>query len=166
MVADESIDFVFSFDSLVHVEADVIAGYLRQLAGKLKPNGIGFIHHSNLGQFGSALARAEKIPRRLRRFMVDRSLLSPTHWRARSMTAKRFEADCHLADLQCLAQELVNWGTDGLLIDCFSVFTRRQSIWSRPNRVVENPGFMTEAHAIRLLAPLYAAKSFESQSAA
>jgi cyclopropane fatty-acyl-phospholipid synthase-like methyltransferase len=39
-------DFVFSFDSLVHVESDVIENYLTQLAKKLKPNGIGFIHHS------------------------------------------------------------------------------------------------------------------------
>ena len=55
MVADESIDFAFSFDSLVHAEADVIGAYLEQLARKLKTDGIGFIHHSNLGQYGPAL---------------------------------------------------------------------------------------------------------------
>ncbi|MBA2524584.1 MAG: class I SAM-dependent methyltransferase, partial [Pyrinomonadaceae bacterium] len=32
MIADQSIDFVFSYDSLVHVEADVIEAYLSQLA--------------------------------------------------------------------------------------------------------------------------------------
>src|SRR5207248_6740177 len=46
MIADRSIDFVFSFDSLVHAEADVIAAYLGQLARKLAPNGAGFFHHS------------------------------------------------------------------------------------------------------------------------
>ena len=164
MVADESIDFAFSFDSLVHAEADVIGAYLEQLARKLKPDGIGFIHHSNLGQYGPALARAAKIPRRLRRFLVDRPLLGPTHWRAPSMTAKQFEDRCDRAGLQCVGQELVNWGTDGLLIDCFSLFARRESSWSRPNRVIENPGFMKEAHATRMLAPLYAATGFEGRS--
>ena len=41
MVADRSIDFVFSFDSLVHADADVIEDYLRQLGRKLTPNGVG-----------------------------------------------------------------------------------------------------------------------------
>lgn len=51
IVDDQSIDFVFSFDSLVHSEADVIEKYLEQLSRKLKPNGIGFIHHSNLAHY-------------------------------------------------------------------------------------------------------------------
>src|SRR5437879_6478092 len=49
MIPDGSLDFVFSFDSLVHAEADVIAAYIRQLAKKLAPNGVGFLHHSNIG---------------------------------------------------------------------------------------------------------------------
>ena len=34
MIAEKSIDFVFSFDSLAHAEADVIEAYLVQLATK------------------------------------------------------------------------------------------------------------------------------------
>jgi hypothetical protein len=41
-VADGSVDLIFSFDSLVHVEADVMLAYLEQLAHKLTPHGIGF----------------------------------------------------------------------------------------------------------------------------
>ncbi len=48
-IQDESIDFAFSFDSLVHAESDVIQAYLEQLGKKLKPDGVGFIHHSNIG---------------------------------------------------------------------------------------------------------------------
>ena len=51
MVPDGSIDLVFSFDSLVHVEADVMESYIHELARKLKPNGVGFIHHSNLKSY-------------------------------------------------------------------------------------------------------------------
>ena len=50
-IEDGSIDFVFSFDSLVHAEADVVEAYLAQLERKLRPGGVGFIHHSNLGEF-------------------------------------------------------------------------------------------------------------------
>ena len=43
---DGSFDFVFSFDSLVHVEIDVLESYIPQLVKKLTPNGVGFLHHS------------------------------------------------------------------------------------------------------------------------
>jgi SAM-dependent methyltransferase len=49
-VADNSIDFAFSYDSLVHAEIDVLEAYLRELSKKLRPDGIVFIHHSNLGE--------------------------------------------------------------------------------------------------------------------
>ena len=39
MVEDGSVDFAFSFDSLVHAEADVLEAYLGQLARKLSPDG-------------------------------------------------------------------------------------------------------------------------------
>lgn len=51
-MADDSIDLAFSFDSLVHAEQDVLAGYLSVFATKLKPGGTAVLHHSNLGQFG------------------------------------------------------------------------------------------------------------------
>src|SRR5207253_469039 len=62
MIADNSIDFVFSFDSLVHAEADVLEAYLSQLAKKLKPNGVGFIHHSNLGMYSELIAKTRQTP--------------------------------------------------------------------------------------------------------
>ena len=48
VVPDDSIDFAFSFDSLVHVEIEVIEAYLGELSRKLSPSGIAFLHHSNL----------------------------------------------------------------------------------------------------------------------
>lgn len=51
MVADSSVDFAFSFDSLVYVEAEVLKGYLTELARVLKPDGVAFLHHSNLGAY-------------------------------------------------------------------------------------------------------------------
>src|SRR5262245_39597005 len=42
-VPDNSIDFAFSFDSLVHAEIEIIDTYLRELSRKLAPNGVAFI---------------------------------------------------------------------------------------------------------------------------
>ena len=144
-IPDQSIDFAFSFDSLVHAEADVIEAYLHQLARKLKPNGIGFIHHSNIGAYTDP-ATGE----------LRSGLLNP-HWRAKSMSARAFEKYCEAANLQCTNQEIINWGTEELS-DAFSVFTRKESVSSRANRVLENPDFMTEAHLIRKLSPLYSVR--------
>jgi 2-polyprenyl-3-methyl-5-hydroxy-6-metoxy-1,4-benzoquinol methylase len=164
MIQDNSIDFVFSFDSLVHAESDVLRIYLNQLAKKLKPNGVGFIHHSNLGEYQQILSLIERFPTELRNLAINKSFLSHTHFRAASMTAKLFEVYCDKAGLKCISQELVNWGTDGLLIDCFSLFTPRNSLLSRPNRIIENTDFMKEAFLIKRLSDHYSVKSFQSKS--
>jgi SAM-dependent methyltransferase len=159
MVADKSFDFVFSFDSLVHVESDVMENYLVQLAKKLRPNGIGFIHHSNIGRYPvSRFSPSEKIPGRIRAFLIRRGYYDHHHWRAFSMTAERFERHCQQAGLQCIGQEIVNWSSTRL-IDCLSLFTPTGSDWSRENRVVRNPDFMVAARMTKRIAPLYSAGS-------
>jgi hypothetical protein len=45
MVADGSIEFAVSSDSLVHAEADVLESYASKLARVLNPSGVAFIHH-------------------------------------------------------------------------------------------------------------------------
>ena len=48
MVPDGSVDLAFSFDSLVHVEMDVIDAYVGRIMSKLADRGVAFIHHSNV----------------------------------------------------------------------------------------------------------------------
>jgi 2-polyprenyl-3-methyl-5-hydroxy-6-metoxy-1,4-benzoquinol methylase len=159
MIPDGSIDFVFSFDSLVHAEADVLETYLAQLATKLKPNGIGFIHHSNLGQYQPLLSLIEQIPSAIRSEIVNKALLEPTRWRAGSMTASLFRNYCDEVGLECIGQELVNWENEGLLIDSFSLFTPKNSIWSRNTHIIENLEFMQEAAAIKQRLHVYSIDS-------
>lgn len=154
MVPDGSIDFVFSFDSLVHAEADVMQAYLNQLSKKLKSTGVGFVHHSNIGAYRGFFSMIEKIPSGLRDRLIQRGFLDRTHWRAFSITGRLFEKFCEQAGLQCVSQELVNWGTKRL-IDCFSVFTLKTSARVRPNVVIENPDFMKEARMIRRWSRVY-----------
>jgi ubiquinone/menaquinone biosynthesis C-methylase UbiE len=155
MVEDESVDFAFSFDSLVHVEEDVVAAYLRELSGKLKPDGAGFVHHSNAGRYGRYFGAIRSIwPTRLRQLLVDSHVVEHDEWRALSMTAERFDAACRAAGLQCITQELVNWNTRRL-IDCLSTFAKADSKWSRTPLVVENGEFMAEARQVKRRAALY-----------
>src|SRR5207248_3198835 len=60
MIPDASVDFVFSFDSFIHVRREIVEAYLSELGRTLKIGGKGFIHHSNLGAYADSLS--ERIP--------------------------------------------------------------------------------------------------------
>ncbi|MFN7926785.1 MAG: hypothetical protein U0Y68_02375 [Blastocatellia bacterium] len=75
--------------------------------------------------------------------------------RATSMTARRFVEYAEAAGLQCIGQEIVNWGKGRRLIDCFSLFAPQQSKWTRPNRILKNPAFMQEARVVQQRAQQY-----------
>lgn len=45
-LADNSVDFIWSFDSFVHMPADVILSYLQEAARVLQPGGAITIHHA------------------------------------------------------------------------------------------------------------------------
>jgi len=161
MVPNRSIDVAFSFDSLVHAEADVIASYLNDLARKLKPDGVGFIHHSHIGAYRRTFSMVNRVPLRLRSRLEGTRLLPHDHWRAHSMTAQRFEQMCADAGLACIGQELVSWNGP-LMIDAFSLFTSAGSKWVRPNRTFENRRFMQVAEHGRQIARHYARLSYPS----
>jgi SAM-dependent methyltransferase len=164
MVADDSIDFVFSFDSLVHAEHDVLEAYLAQLAGKLRADGVGFVHHSNMGAYRRAAAVARRIPDRARRYLTLRRVLVSTYaWRA-DTTAEGFAALCARSGLACVGQEKIPWEYGRGLTDTISVFARRGSRWDRSNVVVENPRFMKEARQLAELARLYGRPGFPNAS--
>lgn len=134
MVAADSLDFAFSFDSLVHCELADLESYLCELARTLAPNGVGFLHHSN---FAAVLAAT---PGSYNHF-----------WRSETVSAEAFVEACGRAGLRCISQELVNWG--GIVgCDCFSTVTRPGSIWERELLRVENPYFMAEAESLHLRA--------------
>lgn len=138
MVADRSVGLAFSFDSLVHVEADVIEAYLGELARVLEPDGRAFLHHSNV----AALFVGGALP------------FENSHWRAESVSAALVAGVCARVGLACVGQEIVNWGR-AELTDCLSLIVRADSRHRRPPAVVENPQFMAEASRAGELARLY-----------
>jgi SAM-dependent methyltransferase len=153
MIDDASIDFAFSFDSLVHAEDDVLGAYLTELDRVLSADGVAFLHHSNV-----AACRPVTPPLRLALGVADRMRRRTTrgfeHWRGKSLSAQRFEQLATQAGLVCIGQEVVNW-FGGRLIDCMSLVTRPGSRRARPNVVVHNPHFMSEAASVAAAAQVY-----------
>ena len=49
-IPSASISLVYCFDAMVHFDSDVVRAYLREFARVLRPNGLGFCHHSNYTQ--------------------------------------------------------------------------------------------------------------------
>ena len=50
-VKDASVDFIWSFDTFVHIEKYVINSYMREIFRVLKPGGRAVIHHSGRNHF-------------------------------------------------------------------------------------------------------------------
>ena len=49
-IEDESKDFVFSFDSFVHMHEEVIDSYIEEVSRVLKSGGYCWIHHANISE--------------------------------------------------------------------------------------------------------------------
>lgn len=139
MIDDGSIDFVFSWDSLVHAEGDAVCAYIAQLKKKMRPGGVGFIHHSNLGAFRDPITGNINVENR--------------RWRGKSMSAELFRQSCAENGICCLAQEIVGWGGT-VLSDCFSLFLNVAPS-SSAVAISENPTFMNEAQSMRRLSEIY-----------
>jgi hypothetical protein len=146
MFPDSSIDFVFSFDSLVHPRREIVQAYLHQLGEKLKTGGKGFIHHSNLGQYANSVRK--HLPEGVRKLLIKANILDRDRHRDPTMTAELFRSICEENGLHCVSQELINWRSRRL-IDCFSLFTRSTGNIQSATRLVRNPNFMREAAQIR-----------------
>ncbi len=131
MVGEGKIDFVFSFNSLVHADWEVMREYTRQLGTKMKPGAWGFIHHSNLGEYEAEIG------------VMDQA---HEHWRGRDMTGEKFRQACREAGLVCVMQEIIPWGSERF-IDAISLFTRPSRGRELPERVERNPDFWHQARA-------------------
>jgi SAM-dependent methyltransferase len=155
MVRDNSIDFAFSFDSLVHADDDVIEAYIAQLSRKLTKDGVAFLHHSNFGEY-PYLDKIDRMPEKPRRMLAKLKVIEPVlHFRSPTMTAAKLEGYARQSDMQCIAQELVPWGGRTAFSDCMSTIVKRSSARVRENRLFRNPHFMKEAQYLSRLSHLY-----------
>jgi hypothetical protein len=128
---DGVFDLAFSFDSLVHVEIDVIESYVSQTLKKLNANGVAFFHHSN------ALRYADIFPDPAPGF------------RARSVSGDLFKAIVERHAGRVLIQERVNWGGGPYLADCITLFARNQHASAVTAQILDNDQFFKEAELIK-----------------
>lgn len=166
MIPDGSIDFVFSFDSLVHADESVLDSYMSQLPRILSNEGTVFIHHSNLFAYNRKYSIIRKVPKLEGALklvgILDRSL----HWRDFSVDAKKVERMADKYGLHCVSQEIVNWGTKRAYIDCMSTIKAAIAASAHaPNTVLHNKYFMREARNLRALSGLYGQRADGSSEA-
>lgn len=124
-IDDSSIDFVFSFDSLVHASADVMSAYIAEILRVLRDNGTAFIHHSNFMEVGD---------------QVDN-----THGRGPDVSADTIRQAIVNAGGVVLIQEKINWGKSECT-DCLSLFGLHGQL---EPVLIENHDFMLEGNNIR-----------------
>lgn len=104
-VATEGVSLAFSFDSLVHAEADCLAAYAKELFRVLEPGGHAFLHHSNFGEY-----------------VVDGQLSIPlVGWRGRTVTAEWARDTFKGCGFQSIAHEKITWVFDQIYSDCFTL---------------------------------------------
>ena len=139
-IPDDMFDFVFSWDSLVHCDSKVIESYLRQLRKKMKHNGVGFFHHSNLG----GVSKEEQVHCR--------------GLRSSYMSADIFRSLCSESGLHCRLQELIPWNSGERLTDCISVFTNNENGENESAEYVKNIDFLLEMSQSREIIKNFAFK--------
>jgi ubiquinone/menaquinone biosynthesis C-methylase UbiE len=100
-LSDNSINFAFSWDSLVHVDEDVIFSYLEELRRVLTPGGTAFLHHSNAGALSD---------------------YNGHHLRDTTVSADLFLKYCLDLGLSC-KQEIIDW-QDMPKLDCLSIIKK------------------------------------------
>jgi SAM-dependent methyltransferase len=138
---DASIEFAFSWDSLVHADAAVMTAYVAELARCLQPGGTAFLHHSNLLAFFDQSGQ----------LAVDNP-----HWRDPTVSAELVAQACADHGLHVLVQELVQWGVPHHS-DCFTLL-RRPTYAEAPVAAttrLEHPGMNSEMAIARDLSAAY-----------
>jgi len=120
-VNDNCIDFVFSYDSLVHSDEETLESYIKEISRVLKNNGEAFIHSSNLAG------------------IVDRDVKN-NHMRDNTCSAEKVIKFATKYKLNCYLQELIPWDNyhieNKIYIDVYSFIAKTKNQAS--TKIIEN----------------------------
>lgn len=108
--ADNTISFVYSWDSMVHFDRYLMRRYLAEFRRVLRPGGCGFVHHSNYGN------------------LVDNANYSThvnPHGRS-NMTKELFAEYCRDLGLEVIQQKIIDWDVQSL--DCLSLLKKPKAL--------------------------------------
>ena len=122
---DSTIDLVFSFDSLVHVERNSLDRYIEEIARVLKPGGMAFLHHSNTAYYKGSTRHLflYKFGKYLQKRKLRKKPFINYHWRADTVSHLTVQETCERFRLNVLSQEIFAWPPNpaGFHCDCISV---------------------------------------------
>lgn len=129
-LSDGSADFVWSFDSFVHMDPPVVAGYISEVSRVLRPGGKAVIHHADLPSAAlriAPIARRLGIPGRVAMTIAGQHRLRDNGNRS-PVSAAHVRAWGESAGLSAELQTS-SWGARGQYTvdkyrDCITVFTR------------------------------------------
>jgi SAM-dependent methyltransferase len=115
-IADGQVTFVYSFDSMVHFDSDVVRAYLKEFQRILKPGGYGFCHYSNNSRDPTGSFRQHP------------------GWR-NFMSKELFEHYAYKEGLVPVKSELIDWMTDGSYSDAVTLFRKPTSTLAKASWV-------------------------------
>lgn len=104
-IRNEDVTFIYSFDSMVHFDSDVVREYLKEFYRVLKPGGYGFCHHSNYTDNPTG------------------DFTKSAHWR-NFMSKELFAHYCAKEGLTIVEQRVIDWSVEKL--DCLSLFCKSE----------------------------------------
>ncbi len=133
-VRDNSVDFIFSFYSLVGADKETLSSYMNEFKRVLTKNGVAFIHHSNAAMYCN--------PKRGLYSDQQISLLST--YRDITVDADTVRDLAVKNELTAIRQECINWDIEGALSDCFSTIVRTDSSMACSLKTKLNPNFIEE----------------------
>jgi len=132
-VANNSVDLVFSFYTLVGADAKTMQAYIQECERVLREDGVAFLHHSNAGMYyQDGITQVDK---RMRLLAAYRDI---------SIDADKVKDMAGDNNLVCIKQECINWDIKEVLSDCFSTLVRPDSKWAQEAQLVYNPEFYDE----------------------
>ena len=134
-VSDIKYDFIFSFDSMIHVNPKVLQNYIKQIIPLLNTNGVCFIHHSNFGPLVESGG-------------LESNHKGYVHFRDQKTSAKIVYDYVYQGGGKILCQEIIDWG-GGESIDCLTTFCNKDSFPNSKPKQIINKSFMAEANIIQ-----------------
>jgi len=108
---DNSVDFVWSYDSLVHIEGDVIKIYFHQFHRILKKGGIAIIHHAGKNDKLLPIARFLSIFGKVGNVIKAQILFRKIKQGVRSDVSKEMVADFSKKSGLKILKQVNSWGS-------------------------------------------------------
>lgn len=119
-IEDESIDLIYSFDSLVHVDLAVMRAYVREASRVLKSGGVAMFHHSNVGAYKIYYDFAHIFPQFIRKRF---SYYLTFCWRDPEVDNKKIKKLAREHQLTIIYQNTFKW-TTLLKTDCITILKK------------------------------------------